>query len=135
MLLVIHLAGDVGHGQDVGVGEVPLDAFDSFRLPEHFADVLKQRVVKLVHLRQKADGEHLDHIFREPFLQPLPHTTGLLRIGGNGIQPIAEQRHGVTLRQQHLRLFVQGESLEDGGEKTVEGVVKGVAGHLMVMGY
>ena len=140
MLLVIHLAGDVGHGQDIEVGEIAFDSLSALRLPEHLADVLKQRVVKLVHFRQKADGEHLDHIFRESFFQPFPHTTGLLRIGGNGIQPIAEQGHGVAFRQQHFRLFVQGERLKDRGEEAVYCAVKGIDRHckgyrLWVIGY
>ena len=50
-LLVHHLAGDVGHGQDIRVGEVTLDALASFRLPEHFADVVEQCVVEFGQLR------------------------------------------------------------------------------------
>ena len=134
-LLVHHLAGDVGHGQDIRIGEVTLDALASFRLPEYFADVLKQRVIEFGQLRQPADRYHLDSLLRQPFLQPLPHAARLLRIGGNGIQPIAEQRHGVSLRQQHLRLLPPRKSVEHRGEKAVQGVVEGVAGHfLMVMG-
>ncbi len=128
-LLVHHLAGDVSHGQHIRVGEVPLNALASFRLPEYFADVVEQCVVEFGQLRQPADRNHLDSFLRQPFLQPLPHAAGLLRIGGNGIQPIAEQRHGIAFRQQHFRLFVQGERLKDGGEETVQGVVEGVAGH------
>ena len=120
-----HAAGDVRHGQYIGIGKVAGDV----ALAEHLADIEEEGLGQFREFREPADGDQFHGLARQPFLQAYPYPTGFLLVGGYVIETVAEQGQGIACLQQLLGLFMEGKGIEHGGEKPVHRSVEGVDRH------
>ena len=72
-------------------------------------------------------------VLRQMLLQSLPHPCSLLTIRHHHMRFICKQWQLLSLRQQKLWLLAKEETVEHCRQQSVEGVVKGIYRHIVML--